>query len=187
VRTLFPTVRGLSLNGTNDWTDRRGRHHHDLSVEARPIQELAAGNATEQRVARLRHDFDSLSLNWDLRSICGNANGLGENGKCLVKWKNASSIVLSGFVLASSLLAQVRPCSDLSRDNPTLYRPDGGSMHCLDWDQATCSYVERPCHPGELGFLCYYIPATCSLVGKFSRTVAAPATRRKTTLSITGR
>jgi hypothetical protein len=96
-----------------------------------------------------------------------------------MKWKAASSLVLSGFLLASPLLAQDMPCSDHSRDNPTLYRPDGGTMHCLDWNQATCSYVERPCRPGEVGLLCYYIPASCSLVGKGSRTVTLPASRRK--------
>jgi hypothetical protein len=99
-----------------------------------------------------------------------------------MKWKAASSLVLSGFLLASSLplLAQ-ETCSDRSRDNPTLYRPDGGTMHCLDWNQATCSYVERPCRQGELGLLCYYIPITCNLVGpsSSSRTVAIPASRRK--------
>jgi hypothetical protein len=53
-------------------------------------------------------------------------------------------------------------------------------MHCLDWDQATCSYVERPCRPGELGLLCYYIPITCSFVGpSTSRTVALRASRRR--------
>ena len=99
-----------------------------------------------------------------------------------MKWRSASSLVLSGFLLASSLVAQVaqdRPCSDLSRDNPTLYRPDGGTIHCLDWNQATCSYVERPCRVGELGLLCYYIPLTCSLVGpNATRSVVTPATRR---------
>jgi hypothetical protein len=92
-----------------------------------------------------------------------------------MKWKAASSLVLSAFLLASPLLAQVRPCSDLSRGNTTLYyRHDGGTMHCLDWNQATCSYVERPCRPGEVGLLCYYIPASCSLVG-----VTLPTPRRK--------
>lgn len=99
-----------------------------------------------------------------------------------MKWRSASSLVLSVFLLASplALSAQESPCSDLSRDNPTLYRSDGGSMHCLDWDQATCSYVERPCRPGELGLLCYYIPVTCSLVGpSASRAVVVPSNRRK--------
>ena len=98
------------------------------------------------------------------------------------KWRAASSLVLSGFLLASPLLAQAsRPCSDLSQGNPTLYQLDGGTMHCLDWNQATCSYVERSCRPGELGLLCYYIPMTCSLVGPASspRSVAAAASRRR--------
>jgi hypothetical protein len=95
----------------------------------------------------------------------------------------ASSLFLAGLLLASPLLAQTssNTCSDLSRDNPTLYRPDGGgTMHCLDWDQVTCAYVERPCRPGELGLLCYYIPMTCSFTGPMaSRHVAVPAARRK--------
>ena len=97
-----------------------------------------------------------------------------------MKWKAVSSLVLSGLLITASLPAEERPCSDLSSDNPTLYRSDGGAMHCLDWDQASCSYVERPCRPGELGLLCYYIPVTCSLIGPTtSRSVAAPAPRRK--------
>ena len=82
-----------------------------------------------------------------------------------MKWVTASTLVLSGFLIVSPVLAQARPCSDLSRDNPTLYRPEGGAMHCLDWNQATCSYEERPCRLGELGVLCFYIPATCSWSG----------------------
>lgn len=101
-----------------------------------------------------------------------------------MKWKAVSSLVLSGFLFTASLPAQEGSCPDLSRDNPTLYRYDGGSMHCLDWNQATCSYVERPCRSGELGLLCYYIPVTCSLIGPTtSRNVAAPAPRRKSLLS----
>lgn len=61
-----------------------------------------------------------------------------------------------------ALLAQLaRPCSDLSAGNPPLYHADGGVMHCFDWNQATCSYVERPCQAGELSLLCLYLPATC--------------------------
>lgn len=63
---------------------------------------------------------------------------------------------------AIALLAQLaHPCSDLSAGNPTLYRPDGGVMKCLDWNQATCSYVERPCRAGELSVVCFYFPSTC--------------------------
>jgi hypothetical protein len=59
-------------------------------------------------------------------------------------------------------------------------------MHCLDWDQATCSYVERPCRPGELGYLCYYIPMTCSMIGPSSTrnvvTVTSVSRRRAVAL-----
>jgi hypothetical protein len=100
------------------------------------------------------------------------------------KWRAAASLILASFLMAAPLPADTT-CSDLSRDNPTLYRYDAGSMHCLDWDQATCSYVERPCRSGELGLLCYYIPVTCSLIGpsSSSRTVAMPAPRRKAVVS----
>jgi hypothetical protein len=66
--------------------------------------------------------------------------------------------------LALAILLQIRPCSPQSAGNPTLYRPESGVMHCLDWDQATCSYVERPCRGGELSILCRAIPVTCQYI-----------------------
>lgn len=65
---------------------------------------------------------------------------------------------------AIALLAQL--CNPRSADNGTLYRLEADTIHCLDWNQALCSYVERPCRVGELGVLCYYVPSTCALTAK---------------------
>jgi hypothetical protein len=59
------------------------------------------------------------------------------------------------------LLAQLT-CSDLSAGNPTLYRPlPGGGVECLDWDEKSCSYVPRPCRPGEVSPLCKFVSWAC--------------------------
>lgn len=65
------------------------------------------------------------------------------------------------MIAALVLLAQVA-CNPLSANNPTLYRPrDGGGVSCLDWSQASCSYVERPCQPAELAELCHFVAWGC--------------------------
>src|SRR5580693_5143766 len=64
------------------------------------------------------------------------------------------------MITALVLLAQVA-CSDLSKSNPTLYRPEDGHVACLDWSQAQCQYVERACRPGEVEALCPYVEWAC--------------------------
>lgn len=61
-----------------------------------------------------------------------------------------------------ALLAQLsRPCDPRSAENGTLYVPRNGSIVCMEWDQARCAYVERPCEYAELTTLCRLVPPSC--------------------------
>lgn len=85
------------------------------------------------------------------------------------------------MILASlALLAQLSgTCNPKSADNGTLYVPVGCcSIKCMEWDQAKCAYVERPCDPAELVLLCRLIPPACPYVQP-KRILTPPRQRRK--------
>ena len=60
------------------------------------------------------------------------------------------------MILALVLAAQICGTS-----GGTMYRVEGVSVHCLDWEASSCQYVERPCRSGEVSMLCPYFPVTC--------------------------